>query len=377
MVPELNNHWSFFSVYDGHNGDKTSNWLSENLLLAIRGSLADLYSRVKSVSTDEEPAVDEIERTLKETFNSVDDVIVNEAAERALTSSSRDEAVALLSTAHSGSCATMGFYNSQTRHLHVAATGDSRAILGRRVTRSDGSGHHYEVYELTVDQNGLNPAEVSRLLSQHPGEPVVQKGRVLGWGVSRAFGNGTYKWNLDLQKRLVAKDLVYPPPASVRTPPYLTAEPEVTTTKVEPGDFMIMASDGLWEWLTCEDAVGLVGWWLDSRASDPTAWTPASSPGMRSVLPKELPVRGDHDPDAVRVRTPRTEPRFVNTDASAATHLVRNALGGADEAFRAELLKKEAPESRRYRYVLLRRWQSALLTFARRDDISVVVVFFT
>ena len=344
-------HWSFFGVFDGHNGDTTSKWLGENLFLAVRGSLADLYHRVKSALPLGEPTAQEVETTLKETFKSVDDVIVNEAAERALRASSREEAIALLGTAYSGSCATLGFYNSQTRLLHVAATGDSRAVLGRRVNHTDGSGHHYEVYELSVDQNGSNPAEVSRLLSQHPGELVVKKGRVLGWGVSRAFGNGAYKWGLDVQRRLVEKHLVYPPPAAVKTPPYLTAEPEVTTTRIEPGDFMIMASDGLWEWLTCEDAVGLVGWWLDSSASNPRTWSADAS--AASLSPKELPVRGDHDPEAVRVRTPQSEPRFVNVDANVATHLMRNALGGADEALRAELLSKQAPESRHYRYVCL------------------------
>ena len=162
----------------------------------------------------------------------------------------------------------------------------------------------------------------------------------------------------------------------MKTPPYLTAEPEVTTTKIEPGDFLIMATGGLWEWLTSEDAVGLVGWWLDSRAFDPTG--PVSERGQQPRLPKELPVTGDFDSGAVRVRTPEEEPRFVNKDDNVCTHLLRNALGGANEARLAELLSvKPGPEAMRKRLVLgFKLCTSTLLTSTYRDDITAAVVFF-
>lgn len=352
-------HHSCFAVFDGHNGPQTSNWLSQNLLYALIPSLGDLYSRVKGASPGDDPPVEEIERTIKDTFRRIDDEIVLEAAEKALRASTWEESAELLALAYSGSCATVAFYDSHSRLLHVGAVGDSRAVLGRRVALPDGRGYVYEVRELTVDQNGWNPAEQSRLLSQHPGELIVQNGRVMGWGVSRAFGNGRWKWPLDLHKQLLEKGLVKSPPSKLKTPPYLIAEPEVTTTKIEPGDFLIIASDGLWEWLTSEDAVGLVGWWLDWRASDPNG--SVRQRGRQPLLPKELPVSGDYDPDAIRLRTSSQELRFVNKDDNSATHLVRNALGGADEERLARLMSLEPGlECRR-----------------RRDDISVQVVFFS
>ena len=101
---------SFFTVLDGHNGLQTSNWLLHNLIDALSGSLRHLYSRIKSVSPDQEPLVEDIEKTLKDTFKRVDDQIVLESAEKALAAPTRDEGVELLTQAYSGSCATGEFF---------------------------------------------------------------------------------------------------------------------------------------------------------------------------------------------------------------------------------------------------------------------------
>lgn len=50
------------------------------------------------------------------------------------------------------------------------------------------------------------------------------------------------------------------------TPPYLTAEPVVTTTNIErKGEFMIIATDGLWDCMSNEQAVKLVEMWLQAK----------------------------------------------------------------------------------------------------------------
>ena len=51
------------------------------------------------------------------------------------------------------------------------------------------------------------------------------------------------------------------------SPPYLTALPVVTTTKIEPehGDFLITISYGLSDHLTNEQAVELVSRWLKTH----------------------------------------------------------------------------------------------------------------
>lgn len=47
----------------------------------------------------------------------------------------KEATVNLLDTAHAGSCALVGFYKSDTRLLRAVLTGDSRAVLGRKVSK--------------------------------------------------------------------------------------------------------------------------------------------------------------------------------------------------------------------------------------------------
>src|ERR1700722_8293517 len=66
----------------------------------------------------------------------------------------------------------------------------------------------------------------------------------------RTFGNGNYKWDLKTLQRLQESYLGSLIPVRVKTPPYFTASPVVTTVAIEPGDFLVLASDGLWDSLT-------------------------------------------------------------------------------------------------------------------------------
>jgi pyruvate dehydrogenase phosphatase len=108
----------------------------------------------------------------------VDDEFVNWALERALEQTSKEAAVSLLATAHAGSCALVGFYESETRLHRIALTRDSRAVLGRKVSRK--GKETYEVQVLSQDQNSHNPAEDARMSALHPGEEIMDNGRVLG-----------------------------------------------------------------------------------------------------------------------------------------------------------------------------------------------------
>jgi len=305
-----------------------------------------------------EPPPEEIDRTIKEAFLRVDDEIVNWALERALTQKSKEAAINLLATAHAGSCALVGFYESDTRLLRVALTGDSRAVLGRKVSRK--GKEMYEVHVLSQDQNGHNPAEDARMSALHPGEKIMENGRVLGWGMSRAFGDAAYKWSREIQERLHEEFLGDRVRENVKTPPYFTAEPEITTTEVQPGDFVVLATDGLWDCLTNEEVVGLVGIWLNSRKSssgDGSLVSGASSvekkkTGNEKVWEREeLPVKLEED-KTVMYRWWRAKKRFIDADNNVAVHLVRNALGGADRDLTSALLYMEPPRSRRFRCVL-------------------------
>ena len=160
----------------------------------------------------------------------------------------------------------------------------------------------------------------------------------------------------------------------LRTPPYVTAEPIVTTTKIEPdkGDFVVMATDGLWEFLSNEEVVGLVGQWLESQPKSPSissnspsfswpkSWFSSGSHGLPVENSNDSQTgEGQRGPIRQYSTTKTSDERFVVEDKNAATHLVRNAFGGKDRDMVCALLTLPSPYSRRY-----------------RDDLTVEVIFF-
>lgn len=376
--------WMFWGVFDGHSGWTTSAKLRQTLINYVAGQLNETYKAAGNTSwadasVDVPPEA--IESAIKQGFTRLDDEIVNQSAQKVLGQKSKTVAAEQLAPALSGSCALLSFYDSKTKLLRVACTGDSRAVLGRRSATTG----KWTATPLSVDQTGSNPDEAARLRRLHPGEEhVVRNGRILG-GLepSRAFGDASYKWTREVSDRLRQSFFGRSPSPLMRTPPYVTAEPVVTTTKIEPeqGDFVVMATDGLWEMLTNEEAVGLVGKWIETQAKAQSsagnagsgtqalggAWTRIFG-GAKGGLPVEATPgssspgkNGERTP--IRLRqwgiSPDDNTRFVVRDKNAATHLVRNALGGTNEEQVSALLTLPAPFSRRY-----------------RDDLTVQVIFF-
>ncbi|CAK7197710.1 [Pyruvate dehydrogenase [acetyl-transferring]]-phosphatase 1, mitochondrial [Sporothrix eucalyptigena] len=366
--------WMFWGVFDGHSGWTTSAKLRQALINYVARELNETYNAAPSEAG---PPADAIEGAIKVGFTRLDDDIVNQSAQKVLAQKSKTVAAELLAPALSGSCALLSFYDSKSKLLRVACTGDSRAVLGRR----SASGK-WTATPLSVDQTGSNPEEVARMRSLHPGEEhVIRNGRVLG-GLepTRAFGDASYKWTRDVSDRLRNSFFGRSQSPLMRTPPYVTAEPVVTTTKIEPenGDFIVMATDGLWEMLTNEEAVGLVGKWIESQAKAAvsgnngasamdSAWARVFGRKASGALPVEAAVEGSTGKNGERVPirlrqwgiSPDDSDRFVVKDKNAATHLVRNALGGTNEEQVSALLTLPAPFSRRY-----------------RDDLTVQVIFF-
>lgn len=362
--------WMFWGVFDGHAGWTTSAKLRQTLVSYVARELNATY---KSALQDPQltfPAADAIDAAIKKGFVKLDNEITHESVQRVLKAQSKVVAAEILAPALSGSCALLSFYDSRSKELRVACTGDSRAVLGRR-----GDSGKWTATALSVDQTGGTPSEDARLRAEHPGEPhVTMNGRILG-GLepSRAFGDAVYKWSTETQEKMKRQFFGRTPSKYLKTPPYVTAEPVVTRTKIEPakGDFVVMATDGLWEMLTNEEVVGLVGQWLETQASASASATGGSSgwlqswfKSQQSSLPIEHHDQGDASGQRAPIRQrqwgiPSGEERFVVEDKNAATHLVRNALGGKDKDMLSALLTLPSPYSRRY-----------------RDDLTVQVIFF-
>ncbi|PNS13963.1 hypothetical protein CAC42_6476 [Sphaceloma murrayae] len=387
---ETSSDWMFWGVFDGHSGWTTSAKLRQALISFVARELNSTYGTAKSApSLFPSPAA--IDEAIKKGFNRLDHEIVHDSVAKVLAAKSKPLAAQQLAPALSGSCALLSFYDSRSKELRVACTGDSRAVLGRR----SGTGK-WSATPLSVDQTGGTESEAARLRAEHPNEPyvtangrvlehpnepyVTANGRVLG-GLepTRAFGDAVYKWTIDVQGSL-SKYFTRRPSKHLLTPPYVTAEPVVTTTKIVPenGDFVVMATDGLWEMLTNEEVIGLVGMWLEKhgppavqKSTGASSWLPTWMGGSKSILPVEgsgeeassskdeeggqrAPVR----PQQWGISGTQRE-RFVVEDKNAATHLVRNALGGKDKEMLSALLTLPSPYSRRY-----------------RDDLTVEVIFF-
>ncbi|EEP77094.1 predicted protein [Uncinocarpus reesii 1704] len=360
--------WMFWGVFDGHSGWTTSAKLRQALISFVARELNSTYKTASANPGIPYPSPEAIEAAMKKGFVNLDNEIVHKSVDRVLKANSKRVAAELLAPALSGSCALLAFYDSRSKMLRVACTGDSRAVLGRR-----SSNGKWTATPLSEDQTGSTASEAQRLRREHPGEDnVVRNGRVLGnLEPTRAFGDAFYKWKRETQDKIKRHFFGRAPHQYLKTPPYVTAEPVVTSTEVDPrkGDFLVLATDGLWEMLSNEEVVGLVGQWIEqqragAQGKDGVKGWLQSWWGSGSQLPIERPSRDDASGQRAPFRQtqyniPQDESRFVVEDKNAATHLVRNALGGKDKDMVCALLTLPSPYSRRY-----------------RDDLTVEVIFF-
>ncbi|KAI9339284.1 phosphatase 2C-like domain-containing protein [Obelidium mucronatum] len=277
-----------------------------------------------------------ITKALISAFTRLDDDIVNGGIDVELAPTDVTTADIIrkhLRPAIAGSCTLLAFIDGND--VYVACTGDSRAVIGRR--KVDGV---WESVDLSVDQTVRNATEYSRLLDEHPGEleTVVVKGRVLGGLMpTRAFGDARYKWPTRLSEVLLPNVTNRNPPKNYISPPYVTAKPVVTHYRITPSRdiFLVLATDGLYDELTSQEAVTVVSGFLQHHQ---VAASPSVEWGTDPLQIKSL---------------------ALTKDTNAATCLIRNALGGSNEEKIKKLLGIPAPYSRRF-----------------RDDMTVNVLFF-
>lgn len=142
-----------------------------------------------------------VQAAIAKAFVDLDESIIKTGADVSLGREPLQDKLRKLAVANAGSCALLAVYDPVTTTLHVACTGDSRAVLGQK-----GPDGRWEAIALSVDQTGDNEAEVARLRKEHPGEDnMIKGGRVLGIMVSRAFGDARWKWPLELQQSFVER----------------------------------------------------------------------------------------------------------------------------------------------------------------------------
>lgn len=149
----------------------------------------------------------------------------------------------------SGSCAIMAYI--QKNQLWVANTGDCRAILARRDARTG------QLQAIALSRDQTAESEEQRLRSEFPNErDIVYDGRIKG-GLqpSRSFGDIMYK---EPVIGILLPDLIKN--QEKWNPPYVKAEPEIQHIELDTrfDEFMVIASDGLWDVLKNLEVVQLV-----------------------------------------------------------------------------------------------------------------------
>ncbi|KAG1873761.1 phosphatase 2C-like domain-containing protein [Suillus subalutaceus] len=390
--PSAPGDWLFFTVMDGHGGPHTSRLLSKTLISAVVLELSSLIHspdvpksglleklklmfRTSSPKFREDPQNPErISLAIRNAFTKLDQELINaplsvlaanldaESIKKNLLPDLSKHPLALqtMLPAVSGSCALMAVFDTAHRHLYVACSGDSRAVAGIWEENEQGQGS-WRVEVLSEDQTGRNPNELKRIQSEHPPDEagsVIRAGRVLG-GLepSRAFGDARYKWPRDVQDVLNRAFLVgndqplRPPPSSFKTPPYVTATPVVTHRDFDFGSvarplrspasrFVVLATDGLWDKLSSEDVVALVGGHLKGLKGVVS----------KTALPELVPTTsGAPTVEGKDKKRNSSSGSWSFEEENVSSHLIRNAFGGGDAESLRKLMSIPAPIARSYR----------------------------
>ncbi|XP_026760695.1 pyruvate dehydrogenase [acetyl-transferring]-phosphatase 1, mitochondrial [Galleria mellonella] len=377
MTPGL-----LLGVFDGHGGPACAQVLSKRLLNYVAASLLPLDILRKYVHenprenlietyNDRVEIIEDLKLVYENSFKQYlielidlprDGVDVRSSLEQAILKLDNDlsrEVVEpykvtgdidpkTLSVALSGAVACVSHIDGP--HLYVANVGDCNAVLG---TMNEDNA--WIAKKITKEHNSENFDELKRIWNEHPEserKTVIRRDRLLGeLAPLRSMGDFRYKWPVELLKNIavpmVGQNAI---PPNYRTPPYLTAKPDIYYHRLTPKDkFLIIASDGLWDMMTPLQSVKLVGEHMKGKVF----FNPLK-------LPRKNIQLGDINELLLhRKESLKSKPK----DRNAATHLIRHAIGGTeygvDHSRLAHLLSLSPDVSRMF-----------------RDDMTVTVVYF-
>ncbi|KAJ6983269.1 probable protein phosphatase 2C 38 isoform X1 [Populus alba] len=228
---------TFVGVYDGHGGPEAARFVNERLfenIKTIHG--AEFTSENNGMSAD----------VINKAFLATEDEFLSLVKNQWLHKPQ---------IASVGACCLVGVVCSGV--LYIANAGDSRAVLGRL----ERAIKEIKAVQLSYEHNASIESVREELHSLHPDDPhiVVLKNKV--WRVkgliqiSRSIGDAYLKRAEYNREPLLAKFRL-PEPFNK---PILKAEPTILVQKLYPEDqFLIFASDGLWEHLSNQEAVDFV-----------------------------------------------------------------------------------------------------------------------
>jgi len=269
VVQQLNIHgrlWTLTGVFDGHLGDTTVEHVAHHLPVIVGDFLRK--------GVDESPLRAFTPASISDIFfrsiMAFDDAISRDVLDlfpRGLSAVSDDEIRRTINDQHDGGCnykkarlcmygttALVALVDPQHENLWIANVGDCRAVM-MTMDASD----EWAVERLTTDHNGDNDDEVERVRREHAGEDeCVLDRRVLGaLAPFRSLGDVPFKQPPEFTRRILYNLLPGFHDTSPweeflvrnRSPPYISAMPEITHRRLEPlapstPRFLILFSDG-------------------------------------------------------------------------------------------------------------------------------------
>jgi serine/threonine protein phosphatase PrpC len=249
----VSNDGDFAAVFDGHGGPAVSRYLRKNLYANVQAFLPLAPTAASSSS----PSSSEVSASSGSNASVVVEASVDDYA-RALESALHKVDREILRISHwsfQGSTAVVVWLHgrrtvddnpavnpeptfSPQKTILVANIGDSRAVLCRNQT----------AWDLSRDHKPSDPNEKARI--EGLGGSVVWCGDTDKFGMP-IEEQGIYRVNGNLALSRAIGDRA--------ERPHVTAEPEIISVPVEGGDeFIIVATDGLWDVMDSSEAVEYV-----------------------------------------------------------------------------------------------------------------------
>ncbi|KAL0709017.1 hypothetical protein Bca4012_015995 [Brassica carinata] len=262
---------TFVGVYDGHGGPEASRFIADNIFPNLKSTLTLRFHTSTEFATEGGEISEEV---IRNAFAETDEDFLM-AVKKQWRKNPQMASV--------GSCCLAGVIGNGL--VYIANAGDSRAVLGR----SERSG--VRAVQLSVEHNANVESARQELWAMHPNDPniLVMKHRM--WRVkgviqvdhylirktcahqdvkltksqenvlfifnqvTKSIGDAYLKRAEFNREPLLPKYRV----AEHFTKPILSADPSVRVTQLIPEDeFMIFASDGLWEHISNQEAVDIV-----------------------------------------------------------------------------------------------------------------------
>ncbi|KAI3415136.1 Protein-serine/threonine phosphatase [Psidium guajava] len=223
---------TFIGVYDGHGGPETSRFINDHL-----------FQNLKMFATEQESmSVDVIRKAYQATEEGFFSLVTKQWPMKP-------------QIAAVGSCCLVGVISGGT--LYIANLGDSRAVLGRAVKATGdvlaiqlSSEHNVSIESVRQEMHSSHPDDSQIVVLKHNVWRV--KGLIQ---VSRSIGD------VYLKKAEFNREPLYSK-FRLREPfrrPILSSDPSISVHDLQPLDqFVIFASDGLWEHLNNQEAVDIV-----------------------------------------------------------------------------------------------------------------------